>query len=122
MTMVQKERRHFSRYYAPESFVATGVFPPKREYSLKVNNIGIDSIGFDTELDLSREAIFSLAFEIENKEGETVRIHTLASILWFVSEKEPAIYTAGAQFLGLTKIDRENLQEFLDTLETGDDV
>jgi len=120
--MVREEKRRFPRYYAPESFTAIGVFPPKREYTLKVRDIGIGSIGFDTELDLSREAIFSLAFEVTNKEGETVRVHTLASILWFVSEKEPPVYTAGAQFLGLTKADRELLQDFLDTLEQKKDA
>jgi hypothetical protein len=115
--MVQEERRRFQRYYAPESFTAVGVFPPKREHILKVKDIGINSISFDTDVDLSREAIFSLAFELKNREGKVVRIHTLASILWFVNEKETAVFTAGAQFLGLTKADRNTLQEFLETLE-----
>ena len=115
--MVGQNRREFPRYDAPESFLAIGVFPPQREHRLKVKDIGINSIRFDTELDLSREAIFSLVFEVRNNEGESVRMHTLASILWFVSEDEPSLYTAGAQFLGLTKSDREILQDYLDTLK-----
>jgi len=120
--MVREDRRKLPRYYAPKSFTATGVFPPKREHLLQVRDIGIGSIRFDTDLDLSREAIFSLSFEIPDKKGEPIRIHTLASILWFVNERQPPLYTAGAQFLGLTKADQEALQEFLETLELIDRV
>jgi hypothetical protein len=112
-----EKKRRLPRYEVPESFAAIGVFPPQREHRLKVKDIGIGSIRFDTNLDLSRESIFSLVFEVRNQKGEAVRIHTLASILWFVSEKEPSWYTAGAQFLGLTKSDKEILQEFLATLK-----
>ena len=115
--MVQKERRRFTRYHAPESFTATGEFPSQREHRLKVKDISVDGLCFVTEVDLSREAVFSLSFEVTGTEDEVVRIQTLAGILWHICEEETSLYTAGAQFLGMKDSDQEILQRFLETLE-----
>lgn len=114
--MIREERRRYPRYYAPESFTAVGEFPPRREYRLKVKDIGINGLCFVTELNLSREAIFKLSFEVTDKAGEVARISTPANILWYTYEADDSSYTAGAQFLGLKDADREVLQAFLETL------
>jgi hypothetical protein len=115
--MVQEERRRFPRYYAPASLKAVGEFPPNREYLLKVNDISIDGLSFDTEADLSKEAVFSLSLEITNPGGGVERISMLASILWYVYEKGTSLYTANAQFLGLKSSDKELLRSLFETLE-----
>ena len=115
--MVQEERRRFPRYYASPSLKAVGEFPPKREYLLKVNDISIDGLSFDTDADLSKEAVFSLSLEFTKPGGSVERISALASILWYVYEKETSLYTASAQFLGLKSSDRELLRRLFETLE-----
>ena len=112
-----EERRRFPRYFAPEQFTAIGEFPPQRQYRLKTKDIGIDGFGFVTEADVSRENVFSLFFEITGKDGRAEQINTLATIIWYVYDKEASLYTAGAQFLGLKNSDRELLQGFFETLD-----
>ncbi|RJP64973.1 MAG: PilZ domain-containing protein [Candidatus Abyssobacteria bacterium SURF_17] len=115
--MLQEERRRFPRYHTPASFTAAGEFSSHGECCLKVIEMSIDGLRFVTEKDVSREAVFSLSFGVTNKRGDAARISALACIRWYVYNKEASLYTAGAQFLGLTQSDRELLKDFFETLE-----
>ncbi len=111
-----EERRRCPRYFAPAQFTAMGAFPPQRKYRLEIRDIGIDGFGFVTRADISRENVFSLVFDVTGKDGRIGRINALATIIWYVYDKETFRYTAGSQFLGFKESDRELLQSFLMTL------
>ncbi len=112
-----QERRRFPRYFAPEQFTAIGEFPPQRQYHLKIKDIGIDGLGFITDANLSRETVFRLFLEGTTKDGRAEQINTLATITWYVYDRNTSLYTAGAHFLGLKESDKQLLQNFLETLD-----
>lgn len=93
------------------------MFPPQRQYRLKIKDIGIEGFGFVTEANVSRENVFSLFFEVAGKDGKAKQINTLATIIWYVYDKETSLYTVGAQFLGLKDSDQKLLQGFFESLD-----
>jgi hypothetical protein len=114
--MVQKERRWFPRYHAPESLAATAEFTPRREQRLQVQDISIDGLSFVTKVNIIGETFFNLSLEMTDKDGRCVRINTPAKILWSTFDEKASLYTAGVLFLGLKDADRELLQGILSPL------
>ncbi len=114
--MIQEERRLSPRYRAPESLVATAVFPAKREQRLRVKDISIEGLSFTTEMDISNETILNLSIETTDEEGRPVRLDTLANILWYTFDKNTLRYCAGVLFVGFKNADRELLRKILGTM------
>lgn len=113
---MREERRRFPRHNAPESITAIAWFPSDKKQKLRLKDINIDGLCFETETESIDEIFFNLSLQISESSENRIEMTTAAKILWYVRDEQRSTYTVSVQFLSLEEDDRRRLQKILSGL------